>query len=197
MSLMEDRVLFSQIASGDETAFRTLYHRYNAVLARAVMKLLRSETAAAEVLQEVFLKVWLQRDTLVNIENPGGWLYTLASNYSLTLLRQYAREKKHTQELPEEDIQDYQDLSEKFYAKELQGIIKHAIEALPASRREVFLLSMVDGKSRREIAETLAISEHTVKNQLLAARKFIREYLELKTGNPLPMLLLGLLLRFF
>ncbi|SHM46140.1 RNA polymerase sigma-70 factor, ECF subfamily [Chitinophaga jiangningensis] len=197
MNITEDRELFSRIASGDEYAFRLLYHRYNAVLAKGVKKMLRSDTAAAEVLQEVFLKVWLQRDTLVNIENPGGWLYTLAANFSLSQLRLQAREKVRTEDLPADDIQDNLDLSEKFYAKELQSILRDAIAALPVSRRQVFMMSMQDGKSRREIADALDISENTVKNQLLSARRFVREYLEQKTGNPLPLLLIALLLKIF
>ncbi|MBV7530958.1 RNA polymerase sigma factor [Chitinophaga sp. sic0106] len=197
MNLTEDRELFSRIASGDEYAFRLLYHRYNAVLAKGVKKLLRSDADAAEVMQEVFLKVWLQRDRLVHIDNPGGWLYTMASNLSLSQLRLQAREKGRTEDLPADDIQDNLDLSEKFYAKELQSILRDAIAALPVARREVFMMSMQDGKSRREIADALAISENTVKNQLLSARRFVREYLEQKTGNPLPLLLIALLLKFF
>jgi len=197
MNLTEDRELFSRIASGDEDAFRLLYHRYNAVLAKGVKKLLRSDAAAAEVLQEVFLKVWLQRDALPGIENPGGWLYTIASNLSLSQLRLQAREKVRTEDIPADDIQDNLDLSEKFYAKELQTILRDAIAALPVSRRQIFMMSMQDGKSRREIADALEISENTVKNQLLSARRFVREYLEQKTGNPLPLLLIALLLKVF
>ncbi|HEY9261044.1 RNA polymerase sigma-70 factor [Chitinophaga sp.] len=196
MSLTEDRLLFSKIAGGDETAFRLLYHRYNAVLLGSVTKLLKSGTAAEEVLQEVFLKVWLVRHTLGDIENPGGWMYTLASNYSLSVLRKHARERNRQDDVAE-DIPDNEDVSAGIYARELQELIKHAVEKLPASRREVFILNTQDGKSRKEIAEALDISEHTVKNQLVTARKFIREYLEKQTGTRLPILLIILLSRFF
>ncbi|RBL91441.1 RNA polymerase sigma factor [Chitinophaga flava] len=197
MNIHEDRILFSRIASGDEAAFRILYHRYNAVLSVSVRKLLRSEEAAAEVLQEVFLKVWLLRHTLETIENPAGWMYTMASNYSLSILRKVAREKYRVEAITHDDIEDSLDVTEKFRVKELQGHIKNAIEQLPPSRREVFVMNTQDGKSRKEIAEALDISEHTVKNQLVTARKFIREYLEKHTGEGLPVLLIGVLLRIF
>lgn len=195
MSLTGDRLLFFQIADGDETAFRSLYHRYNAVLLGSVKKLLKSDTAVEEVLQEVFLKVWLVRHTLRDIENPGGWLYTLAANYSLSALRKHARERNRQNDI--EDVADNEDASAGIYARELQALIKDAVEKLPASRREVFMMNTQEGKSRKEIADALAISENTVKNQLVTARKFIREYLEKQTGTRLPILLIILLSRFF
>ncbi|NLR58662.1 RNA polymerase sigma-70 factor [Chitinophaga polysaccharea] len=195
MNIPDDRKLFSAIAHGDEAAFRLLYHRYNALLIGSVKKLLKSDTTAEEVMQEVFLKVWLLRDTLADIENPGGWLYTLASNRSLSVLRQHAREKNRQDDIIA-DIPDQDDFSAGIYAKELQGLIKTAVEKLPASRREVFMMNTQEGKSRREIAEALDISENTVKNQLVTARKFIREYLEKHTGTRLPILLITLLSRF-
>lgn len=198
MTLHEDRTLFSLIAGGDEAAFRILYHRYNAVLSVSVRKLLKSEEAAAEVLQEVFLKVWLLRHTLKDIENPAGWMYTIASNYSLSVLRKYARDKNRHEAITDDDIiEDGNDLSEGFQAKELQGHIRNAIAQLPASRREVFMMNTQEGKSRKEIAQALDISEHTVKNQLVTARKFIREYLEKHTGDYLPAIIVALLLRIF
>lgn len=196
MSLSEDRILFSRIASGDEAAFRLLYHRYNAVLTGSVKKLLKSGMASEEVLQEVFLKVWMMRHTLESIENPGGWMYTLAANYSLSALRKHAREK-HRQDDIADDMPDNADVPAGIYAKELQALIRHAIEKLPASRREVFMMNTQEGKSRKEIADALDISENTVKNQLVTARRFIREYLEKHTGTRLPILLIILLSKFF
>lgn len=197
MKLHEDRILFSRIAGGDEAAFSILYHRYNAVLLASVRKLLRSEEAAAEVLQEVFLKVWQLRHTLEDIENPAGWMYTIASNYSLSALRKIAREKIRVEAITHDEIEDNQDMTAGFRVKELQLHIRNAIAQLPASRREVFILNTQEGKSRKEIAEALDISEHTVKNQLVTARKFIREYLEKYTGDCLPLFLAGVLLRIF
>ncbi|NSL87331.1 RNA polymerase sigma factor [Chitinophaga solisilvae] len=196
MNLSEDRILFSRIAGGDEAAFRTLYHRYNAVLRGSVRKLLKTGEAAEEVLQEVFLKVWIQRETLEEIENPAGWMYTIAANLSLSQLRKHAREKIRREISATEDIQDHHDFSEGFYAKELQGLIRLAVDKLPASRREVFMLNTQEGKSRREIAQALDISEHTVKNQLVTARKFIREYLEKHTGHSFPLIIVMMLLNY-
>ncbi|HVI49186.1 MAG TPA: RNA polymerase sigma-70 factor [Chitinophaga sp.] len=193
LKLYEDRILFSRIARGDEAAFRMLYHRYNAVLSGAVRKLLKSDDEAAEVLQEVFLKVWLQRDTLEGIENPGGWLYTMASNYSLSVLRKHARRIDQEGHIPDDEIPDDNNLPEAFYAKELQGLISKAVDKLPDSRREIFMMSTQEGRSRKEIAGALKISEHTVKNQLVTARRFIRDYLEQHTGQRLPVVIILLL----
>jgi len=189
--------LFSRIAVGDEKAYSIIFHEYNARLFHTVLKMVKSNTEAEEIIQETFLRLWLRRHTLPEIENPMGWLYTIASNLALDALRKQAKERERLKimlssrnsDLPEPDIA--------LYGKEVNELLQRAIKQLPPSRRKVFELSRNEGLSRRDIAETLHISESTVKNQLTSALHFIQDYIQKEGAITLPVTLLLLLLNFF
>ena len=85
------RLLCQRIAESDEDAFRQVFHEQNKVLFPFLNRLLRSEETAREIVQEVFLKLWLHRASLPAIENPEGWLHTVAANLAYSHLRREAR----------------------------------------------------------------------------------------------------------
>src|ERR1700737_3967329 len=90
----DEKALFQLLAGGDEEAFRQLFHHYNKMLQPFVFKLTRSSQAAEEVLQEVFLKLWLHREKLAAVEDPKAYLIRIVSNESFNYLRGLARDEK-------------------------------------------------------------------------------------------------------
>lgn len=88
-----DKLLFERIARGDGEAFREIFHYYNARLYHSVLKMVKSEEEAREIIQEVFLKLWIRRGKLSEIERPGAWLFTIASNLSIDILRKQSVHK--------------------------------------------------------------------------------------------------------
>lgn len=191
--LQSDLGRFARIATGDEAAFAEIFHSYNAKIFPVAMRLVKSQGEAEEIVQEVFLRLWLHREKLPEIKNPGAWLISIASNLALTHLRHKAVQQRHHPRIQEEGEGSDLLVEETLQAREVGRWIHEAVELLPPSRREVFLLSRNQGYSRREIAEKLGISESTVKNQLNAALHFLQDYLLNNKGLSLPTLLLILL----
>lgn len=191
--LQSDLGRFARIATGDEAAFAEIFHSYNAKIFPVAMRLVKSQGEAEEIVQEVFLRLWLHREKLPEIKNPGAWLISIASNLALTHLRHKAVQQRHHPRIQEEGEGSDLLVEETLQAREVGRWIHEAVEMLPPSRREVFLLSRNQGYSRREIAEKLGISESTVKNQLNAALHFLQDYLLNNKGLSLPTLLLILL----
>ena len=185
-----DLVAFALIAKGDVKAFEEVFHGYTAWLYPSLIQLLKSEAEVEEVIQEVFLKVWLHREELPLIQNPGGWVHTVASRLALERLRRRAREYKRMQMVASVGPVPEEDVAEQLDVKLLKALVREAVDRLPPSRKEVFVLSREEGLSRREIAERLGVSESTVKNQLTAALRFVQEYLEGKTGVLIPSCLM-------
>lgn len=180
--------LFLLVADGDERAFGILFDAFLPKLHPFIIKFIKSEQAAQEIVQETFIRVWLSRDKLSEIDNPGGWLYKVASNECYSYLRKSILNNKFFNPLTFEP-EPVNSTHESFALKELNLLIGEAINKLPAQRKRIYQMSRVEGKSIPEIAVILNISPNTVKNTLVATLKFIREYL-VKYGIVFMLLLL-------
>lgn len=170
--MLEEKILFRQIAKGDETAFGQLFHHYNHLFRPFVIKLTKSDFAADEVLQEVFLKIWLYRERLADVENPRAYIVRIISNESINYLRLLAKEDR----LLTEALQLPGDASpeQALAYRETAMLIEEAIGQLPPGCQQVYRLSRDENKRIPEIASLLHLSDNTVKNQLVKALKIIR-----------------------
>src|SRR5882757_310335 len=92
--MIDEKALFRLVTEGDKEAFRQLFHHYNKMLQPFVARLTRSPEATEEVLQEVFLKVWLHREKLAATDNPKAYIIRIVSNESVNYLRIQARQGK-------------------------------------------------------------------------------------------------------
>jgi RNA polymerase sigma-70 factor (ECF subfamily) len=176
LSSPNENILFSRIAEGDEKAFSELFHLYLTKLYPFAIRLTRSESAVEEIIQETFIKVWLSRDKLPEMDNPGGWIFRVAANKCYDWLRAQALDNRlfstaAAEQPAEETTHQWLD------SKELRQLIQQAIGTLPVQRKKIYLMSRVEGRTIPEIAEALDLSPNTVKNALVTSLKTIREFL--------------------
>jgi len=185
----EDNTLFLAIAGGDEAAYTQIFHLYTPRLLPFITKITRDEHLAREVLQETFLRLWMKRDQLPQVERPASWLFRIAANICLTWLRTQATRHRLQDKVEEKQAaQKYSSAVEVLESKEMDLLIRQAVEALPARRQEIYRLSREQGLSHQQIAEQLQLSISTVKNQLGYSIKFIQEYLHHATGLSLAVI---------
>lgn len=181
--------LLLRIADGDERAFALLFNYYYPLLRPFVWKFTRSEADTEEVLQEIFMKVWLTRNTLPEIENLQGWIYKITSRQCLTLLRSHLHRRKKISGLGEQPTGTVPTPADMAGTADIARHVHEAIEQLPPQRRQIYRLSREAGLTPAEIAAQLSLSVQTVKNALVSALKQIREYLE-AAGHILPAMYL-------
>lgn len=183
----DETALLQRIAEGDEQAFSALFVTWATPLAAIAMKILKNEYARQEVVQEVFIKVWLHRDKLDKVTHLGAWLRKITINQSLLALQRHAANDKRLEALqvtpPPIDNTNTLEL------KEIHRLVHEAIESLPPQRKTIYHLNRVEGKTTREIAENLQLSHGYVRNALSAALALIRERLT-SSGFLMLMLLL-------
>lgn len=172
----DTKQLFLQVAEGDEKAFETLFNAFLPKLYPFIIKFIKSEPAAQEIIQETFIRVWLSRDKLSEIDNPGGWLYKVASNECYSYLRKSILNNKFLNPITFEP-DPVNSTHENLALKELNRVIGEAINKLPAQRKKIYRMSRDEGMTIPEIASILNLSPNTVKNALVTSLKFIREYL--------------------
>ena len=172
------KALFKQICAGDEQAFRAVFDLYNAELFRVVIRLTKTQVDAEEIIQEVFISLWISRKQLIKIEEPASYIYRILYNKTSKYLK-----KEANQERIIEAAMKYRQLSsnateQTVDANESQQLIEKALEQLPPQQKIVYILSQQQGLSNDEIASQFNISPHTVRSHLSKAIGFIRTYLE-------------------
>lgn len=185
-----EKELFSRVAQGDEEAFNTLFHTYVPRLHTLIMKVTRSEGVAKDIIQEVFLYLWIDRESLAGVEVPQNWIFKMAYNRSYSwLARQLSRNRKYN-ELRQQSPPEGDDSLEHIVSlNETARLIREATVLLPEQARKIFQLSRETGLKAAEVAEQLGISVQTVRNSLVRSVKFVKEYLA-QHGILLPALLL-------
>lgn len=184
-----DKELFLRLSQGDEEAFREIVSFCHDKFLPVAISLVKSEQGARDALQEVFLKLWLNRAKLADIENPGAWLWVTATNVTTNYVRSQLRHELRVKKLID-TVPETEDVLEELDVRFTQSLIDEAVSKLPAKRKTVFLLSRREGLSRKEIASQLNISENTVRNQLAEAIGSIQDYLRKNGGLVIPVVLL-------
>lgn len=183
----DDRELLLRIAEGDEHAFAGFFNRWATPLAAIAMKIVQNQYVRQEVVQEVFIKVWLNRDKLHQIEQVGAWLRKVTVNQALLALQKHAAYDRRLAGL--QLVQSDQEQAVSLEFKETGQLVHDTIAALPKQRRIIYQMNRIDGKTTREIADALQLSHGYVRNALSAALADIREKLQ-AAGLTLPILLI-------
>jgi RNA polymerase sigma-70 factor (family 1) len=185
-----EKELFARVAQGDEEAFNTLFHAYVPRLHTLIMKVTRSEGVAKDIIQEVFLYLWIDRESLANIEVPQNWIFKIAYNRSYSWLsRQFSRNRKYNEFIQQNPTEGDDSLEQTVTLHETARLIREATALLPEQARRIFQLSRETGLKAAEVADQLEISVQTVRNSLVRSVKFVKEYLS-QHGILLPALLI-------
>ncbi len=174
----DERKLIEKIVGGDEQAFSVLFFKYLPVLQIFATKFTKSDDAAEEIIQDSFLRVWLNRDKLAEVDNVKAYLYKYVSNECLSYLRKKLKEDRVVDAFTAKQQNSHNSTVETINLNEVTKIIAIAVEKLPDQRKNIYQLSRRDGKTIPEIAEILNISPNTVKNALVTALKSIRIHLD-------------------
>lgn len=174
----DDRALIRQIAGGDAKALERLFTRNHTRVFRYLVRIVRNEAIAEELLNEVFLGAWTGAARYEGRSEPSTWLLSIAHNKAVSALRK-KREVSGYDEETAGQIEDENDTPEVTAQKTDKGAqIKAAMQGLSAEHREILDLVYYQEQSVSEAAEILAIPEATVKTRMFYARKKLGEILK-------------------
>ena len=177
MQTSSDEVLIARIASGDRLAMQVLFARHHLRVYRFVLRLVRNEATAEDLISEVFLDVWRQAGKFEGRSAASTWMLSIARFKALSALR-----RKPEQELDDETaaaIEDHSDDPEVTLAKkDKSAALRQCLTALSAEHREIVDLVYYHEKSVEEAARIVGIPEATVKTRMFYARKKLSELLK-------------------
>jgi RNA polymerase sigma-70 factor (ECF subfamily) len=173
----DDLSLLQKVAVGDEPSFSLLFNKYRANIYTTALRITADEWMAEEILQDTFLKVWLNREMLPDLENFGGWLHTIARNLTYNSIKQVQNEKKKLLNAAKESISVYYRQTDYLAEdKEFAHILRLAIEQLPPKQKLTYQLIKEQEMKRDEAAQVLNVSSETVKWNLDQAMRSIRAF---------------------
>jgi len=175
LNSFRDDELVTLLAQGDEVAFSEMYERYWLKLYNESYKRLKDEALCADVIQDVFADLWLNREGR-EIENLAAYLFT-AVRYRIFSL--YKKEKNTVAfaEPLEFIVVAASDPDSLFFEKEIRECIDVWLNMQPEKRKQVFAMKFCQDLSTREISEILHISQKTVQNQFTISLKQLRIHL--------------------
>lgn len=172
--------LLLRLAKGDEAAFTALYRHYSGPLYINFLRMVKDEAIAEEIIQDLFSRIWLKRET-INIEkNFSAYLYRTGYNLVMDFYRKVKRDQVLYDKFRQIATENYSHIEEILHLKDSQALISKALDTLPPQQRKVFELCRIEGHTYKEVAELLGISHHTVKEYFVKANQAIRKYI---TGN--------------
>ena len=173
--LHTEKELLEKLRAGDPFAFEVLFYKYRGKIKGFASRIVPTQIDPEEIVQEVFVRVWLKKETIEPNKNFQSFLFSMAKNLVLDHLKSAVNRKlylvgEHFQHdiITEEDVE----ITSWVEAEEKMTIL---IQQIPERRREIFCLSRFEGLTYKQIAEKLNISENTVDSQIRNALTFLRK----------------------
>ncbi|MFT3845942.1 MAG: RNA polymerase sigma-70 factor [Lacibacter sp.] len=173
-----DYELLQGIASGNADSFRVLFSRYRNKVYAFSLKITRSVYQAEEITQEVFLKLWLYREQMAEVENAEAWIITITKNLCFNQLKKTAGEKCIVELQREIEEGMLVSIEQRIDDRDLLLKVRQAATQLTAKEQQVYRMNKEQGLRNEEIASALNISENTVKVHLANALRKIRQLMD-------------------
>ena len=168
---ISDSELLRKMKKGDTDAFSILYHRHAPRLLNFVTGLLKDETAAEDVVQNIFVKLWTVRGQLDSSKSLTNWLFVCARNESYNVLKSAWHSAVDKDVVPSVETSAVEE-SVSFH--EVQERLSGLVSNMPDRRKEIWRMSREQHLSNAEIARRLGISVRTVDKHLSLALSDIR-----------------------
>ena len=181
-ALDNEKELLSSIAQGNQNSYQIIFNHYWDQIYSTAFAFTKSAELSKDLAQDVFVKIWITREKLSEVNRFESFLYITARNLILDMLR-----KKIFTEENEEYLKKYFEESShnpdrKLEFKEFEEKIHQAINQLPPQQQTAFRLSRFNGLSHEEIARQMGVSKQTVKSYIVRAIVNLRQFIKEQPG---------------
>ncbi len=189
VNIADHVILLNKLKQGDHHAFTMIYERYKTELAIRILRMVKSEVLAEELLQDLFMRLWTGRAQVDPDQPIKAYLYRIARNLVIDLLRRAATEQHIYQQITAATTEQYRHVEESLFKKENEAFLQQAINQLPPQRKKIFVHCKLEGKSYKEVAELYKISTSTVNDHIQKSTHAIKDYLLKRPDFQLSVLL--------
>lgn len=169
--------ILRKVIQGDQIAFAELYNHYKTPAIKFCVSLVKDEEEAENMIHDVFIKIWEKRTQINPDLNFNSYLFTCLRNLAFDHFKKMEKSQFLRQQYMDRIEEMHDGASEAEEAKII--LLRAGIDSLSEKRKQILKLNVEEGKSYQEIAELMRISKNTVKNQLVKAKQFLRERVDL------------------
>lgn len=174
----DDKELLLLVAAGNEQAFRKLVLDYSGLVFKFIYQHLEDRPLAEEIVQDIFVKLWLTRETLAHLHSFRSYLLVVARNHAFNAIKKMVREKNKAWEwqqelrLPDEEEARHQET--------LFTLMEEAVELLPPQQLKAWTLCRKMGLKYEQAASEMHVSRDAIKKYLQYANASIKKYISTK-----------------
>lgn len=179
-----EKELLQLLRKGNEEAFKTIYNTQHSGIYNFLLKFTKNPALAADLVHDVFLKIWEAREQIDIKHSFAAYLYGIARNIAITQLNRASLYDTIRDEILHRSSLNINSdkLLNAVEARQYEALLTQAVAHLPPQRREAFILCRQEGKTYEEAAALMGISRNTIKQHLSLAVQSIKDYL-LKYGD--------------
>ena len=189
MDRPDDKLLLERLKEGDKESFRILFEENAPVFLAFARRLLHDADAAEDIVQNVFMRLWIARERIDVERNLRNYLLVAVRNEIYCQLRMAFHARREVRAAAIGDVADSTPgLETELSAREMERIVDRVVEKMPARRREIFIMSRRQHLSNAQIAEQLGLSVRTVEKHIELALHEIRSVLPLSIVLLVPLL---------
>lgn len=174
IDLLSDEELLSQLQQGKRDAFNQMYERYYSLLYAHAYRKLQSKEEVRDILQNLFIHIWNNRENIIIHSSLSSYLYTSVRNRILNFIRDTKVREQYMASIQEFSEKGENLIESQLQEKELIRIVEQEIALLPPQMRLIFEMSRNLEMSHQEIADELNISPLTVRTQVRNALRILR-----------------------
>lgn len=167
--------LVQKLQMDEKSAVDDLFIYYYPRLYHFSKSILKIENGIDDLLQEVFVKIWINRHKISNSNTFNAFIFTITKHEVLNLIRANLRDQTFRNELYLRSVAEEYHTENTLEFEEIKSGIEKIVASLPEKRKQVYCLSRNEGLSNREIAHQLNISEKTVEDHITHAIKKIKK----------------------
>lgn len=185
-----DQELLPLLRDGKDSAFKALYDRYHKSLYGFLYRFLKSPELTEDITQEIFIKLWDDRDKLPQLLSVRSYLFTIGKNHAFNFLKRAGIDQVAKAEILKHYPVSNDTLEGAIHDRDYKRYLETLLAMLSPQSREVFRLCRQEGRTYDETAALLGISRNTVKKHMVRSMRILSDSVERDLGISLSLLLL-------
>ncbi|MEH6305413.1 RNA polymerase sigma-70 factor [Olivibacter sp. CPCC 100613] len=174
----DESILIHKLASGSEKAFYMLYATYFKQIYSFVLDYVKSPDLAEDICQEIFLKIWHDRTGLREIKCFKAYLFTIARNHTLNMLRKASNSRTVLGEVLNYYPSNEKTTENEVQLKEYQRYLQETLAGLTPTARRIFKLCREEQKTYDQVARELGVSRNAIKKHMVQTMKTLKALIE-------------------